>query len=254
MAAPLEGVSVVVTRAREQASALVERLVEAGATPVEIPLIAIAPPADRGDALRDALSDPARYDWVVVTSPNGVDALVTAAPSDGLAGERIAVVGPGTAARLRSFGIRPAIVPERFVAEGLLEAFPKPPADHRGRVLVAQADRARPVLVDGLRSAGWHVDAVVAYRTIAAPVEERMRSAVATADVVTFASASTVERFVESFGVEAVPRVVACIGPVTAEAARLHGIAVSVVAEPHTIDGLVAAVVRYVTAAGDRPR
>jgi uroporphyrinogen-III synthase len=241
---------VVVTRAREQASRLVEQLRSAGATVVEVPVIAIAPADDGGVALRSALADAASYEWIVVTSVNGAEAVV-AAGDDALHGVRFAVVGPATADALRGAGIEPSLVPERFVAEGLLDAFP--PCEGRGRVLVAQADLARPVLVDGLRAKGWAVEAVAAYRTVPAPIGETERAEIAAADAVTFTSASTVENLVASVGVDALPSVVVSIGPITTTAARGLGVDVTTEADPHTIDGVVAALVALPAAAwGER--
>jgi len=129
------------------------------------------------------------------------------------------------------------LIPERFVAESLVDAFPDGP----GRVLVPQASDARPVLADGLRAKGWDVDVVVAYRTERVWPSEEALAAAATADAVTFTSASTVRNFVDL--AVTVPPVVACIGPVTAEAATAEGLRVDAVAEVHTVDGLVDAVV-----------
>jgi uroporphyrinogen-III synthase len=246
VALPLAGITVVVTRARGQAGTLVDRLHARGATTVEVPLVAIEPAADGGAALRAALADPIAYDWVVVTSTNGVHALVHALghPSR-LAGVDIAVVGPRTADELRAHALEPRLVPARFVAEGLLAAFPDPPRGG-GRVLLAQADRARAVLASGLRERGWSVDAVEAYRTVTAPVDPATHAGVARAEAITFTSASTVEGFVAAFDRGDVPPIVACIGPVTAAAARQLDIPVTVTAAVHTIDGLVDALVDHV--------
>ena len=245
MTLPLSTLSVVVTRTREQSSSLATKLRDLGAMPVEVPLITIAPPADRGSALRAALAELSRYDWLVVTSTNGVDAVVDIV-GPVLASVRVAAIGPATAARLRRAGVEPALVPERYVAEGLLGAFPAPPVDRVGRVLLAQAADARHVLAEGLRERGWSVDPVVAYQTVAADIDAEARWKVAGADAVTFTSSSTIERFVDAFGVAAVPPIVACIGPITASSAREHGLDVTVVADPHTIDGLVDALVAHV--------
>jgi uroporphyrinogen-III synthase len=134
-------------------------------------------------------------------------------------------------------------VPDRFVAEGLLEAFPAPPLDPPGRVLVAQAEGARPVLVEGLRARGWEVGAVVAYRTVTVEAPSELVTAAGAADAVAFTSGSTVAGFVEAVGLDASPAVVA-IGPVTADVARSFGLHVAAVADPHTLEGLVAAIVR----------
>jgi uroporphyrinogen-III synthase len=112
-------------------------------------------------------------------------------------------------------------------------------------VLLARAEVARDVLPDGLRARGWDVEVVDAYRTVPATLTEAQRQAVAGADVVTFTSSSTVERFLDALGDGAVPPVVACIGPVTAATARDRGLAVDIEAEVHTVDGLVAALVAW---------
>jgi uroporphyrinogen III methyltransferase/synthase len=243
---PLFGTRVVVTRTREQASQLVVALRDAGALPVEVPVIEVAPPADGGVALTAAARQLSAYDWVVLTSPNGARRLLDAVAADGgdarrFAGARLAAIGPGTAAVLAEGGLVADLLPERFVAESLLEAMPDGP----GRVLLARAEVARDVLPDGLRARGWEVDVVDAYRTVPAAQTEATAVALAGADVVTFTSSSTVERFLEAFGADAVPPTVACIGPITAATARERGLAVDVEAEPHTIDGLVAALVRW---------
>ncbi|QYG94837.1 uroporphyrinogen-III C-methyltransferase [Iamia sp. SCSIO 61187] len=238
---PLLGRRIVVTRTRIQASELSRALGELGAEAVEVPVIAIEPPSDGGAALGAALDGIGGADWLVLTSPNGVERTFAHLPDTrALGGVRVAAIGPGTAAALERYRVVADLVPPRFVAEALLEAFPAPPADG-GRVVIARAEEARPVLPDGLRAAGWEVDVVPAYRTVAAPGTDGDREALATADAVTFTSSSTVSRFVEAFGVGAVPPVVACIGPVTAGTARAHGLAVSVEASDHSIPGLVAA-------------
>jgi uroporphyrinogen III methyltransferase/synthase len=248
---PLFGKRVVVTRTRRQASALSTALRDAGAEPIEVPVIQIDDPADGGWALRDALVRLATYDWVVVTSPNGAERLGRALDGEGLdgrafGGARIAAIGPATAAALRPAGVRADLVPERFVAEELLAALAG--TGEPRRALLVRAEVARDVLPDGLRQRGWHVDVVDAYRTVAAPVDDAHRVAIENADAITFTSSSTVERFVEAMGVDAAPPVVACIGPITASTARAHGLTVDVEAEVHTVEGLVAALVGWASA------
>jgi uroporphyrinogen III methyltransferase/synthase len=246
---PLFGRRVVVTRTRAQASQLGRALREAGAEPIEVPVIALADPLDGGAALAAAAAQVGAYDWVVVTSPNGARRLLDALAGAGgdarsFGAAQVAAIGPSSAAVLADGGIRADLVPDRFVAEALLAALPDPPPEG-GRVLLARAEVARDVLPDGLRAAGWTVDVVDAYRTVAAPLGEAARAAVATADVITFTSSSTVERFLEAFGAAAVPPVVACIGPVTAATARAQGLTVDIEPAAHTVDGLVAAVVEW---------
>ncbi len=237
---PLFGRRVVVTRARAQASSLAERLQALGAETVEVPTIEIADPADGGEALAAAAARLATYDWVVLTSVNAVDRLFRALrDARAFGAARVAAVGPGTAAALSERGVVADLVPARAVAEALVDAFPGP--DGAGRVLVPQAAAARAVLGDGLRAKGWDVEVVEAYRTVAARPSPDAVAAAAKADAIAFTSSSTVTSWLDLAGPGALPPVVACIGPVTAETAAAHGVAVTVVGAEHTVDGLVAA-------------
>jgi uroporphyrinogen III methyltransferase / synthase len=243
---PLFGRKVVVTRARAQASQLSDRLAALGAEVVEVPAIEIGDPDDGGAALRAAVDRIDGYDWVVFTSPNGVDRFFAHVPdSRALGGVRVAAIGPGTADALAGVRIVPDLVPPRFVAESLLDAFP-PPSDLPStgkRVLLARAAVARDVLPDGLRALGWDVDVVDAYRTRAGHPGEAALASAGSADAVTFTSSSTVTNYLDVAGAERVPPVVACIGPVTAATARDHGLDVTVEATEHTVAGLVDALV-----------
>lgn len=241
---PLFGRRVVVTRARAQASELSDRLRELGAEVVEAPTIAVTEPDDRGAALQAALADIGGYDWLVITSPNGVARTFDLIPDARvLARVRVAAVGPGTAAALAERRIVADLVPDRFVAEALVDAFPAAPSTG-GRVLLARAAAARDVLPDGLRSAGWEVHDVAAYRTVPVPVDDATAELIAHADAVTFTSSSTVTNLCHAVSIERVPPVIASIGPITSATARSLGLAVTVEAEPHTVDGLVDALVR----------
>ncbi len=237
MSGPLEGRTLVVTRAGSQAATLSGALVEAGADVVELPVIAIADPSDGGAALREAVAGVADYGWAVVTSPNGSERLALAlGPRDHREGSlpKLAAIGPRTAAPLVAAGYRVDLVPGRAVAEGLLEEFP--PGVGR-RLLLVRAEVAREVLPAGLREAGWSVDVVVAYRNVAPEVAAGEVERAISADAVTFTSESTVNRYVEVAG-GPVPRMAICIGPVTAAAARGEGFTV-VEADPHSVAGMV---------------
>jgi uroporphyrinogen-III synthase len=202
----------------------------------------VADAFDGGAALRAAAARLHEYAWVVLTSANGADRLcreLRDARAFGAA--RVAAIGPGTAAVLRKWGIAADLVPERFVAEALLEALPS----GNGSVLLARAAVARDVLPDGLRDKGWTVDVVEAYRTERAPVTNELRDLARTADAVTFTSSSTVTNYLDAVGHDAVPPVVACIGPITAATARESGLHVDVEAAEHTVDGLVDALVAH---------
>ncbi|MGI9119529.1 MAG: uroporphyrinogen-III C-methyltransferase [Acidimicrobiales bacterium] len=237
----LFGRSVVVTRPLAQAPALAGRLAALGARAVGLPCIEIGEAADGGARLRAAAAHVASYDWLVFTSANAVERflpLLRDARSLGTA--RVAAIGPGTAEALAIHRVVADLIPERFVAESLLQAFPPPPAGG-GKVLLPRAATAREVLPEGLRAAGWEVDVVEAYRTRAGSPSPAALRAAADADAITFTSSSTVTGFLDVAGRHALPPLVACIGPVTAATARKHGITVELEAEVHTIDGLVEA-------------
>ncbi|HEU4564610.1 MAG TPA: uroporphyrinogen-III synthase [Gemmatimonadaceae bacterium] len=248
-AAPLRGRRVVVTRARDQAGELAARLEALGAEVVEAPAIRIEP-LDQAP-LRAALARLAEYDWLVVTSRNTVamvgEALrASVRDARALAGVRVAAVGPATAEALRELGIVPAVVPERYVAEGVLEAL-RARDDVRGRrVLYPAAAGARDVIPAGLRELGAVVDAVVIYRSVP---DDSWREAVAArlgrgeVDAVTFTSGSTVRHFVDAVGVALARRARAVtIGPVTSDAAREAGLEVAAEAHEATVPSLVDAV------------
>lgn len=243
---PLAGWTVVVTRATTQASTLVAALESLGAAVVAVPVIAVAEASDGGAALQAALDDVASYDWLVVTSANGADHVAARLDRVRLvaAATKVAAIGPGTVDALARHDLAVDLVPERFVAEGLLAAFPAVPAGG-GRVLLAQAAAARPVLREGLAAAGWSVHAVEAYRTVHPTLDPALVEQARAADVITFTSASTVRGYVAATGPDAVPAVVASIGPITSDAARELGLVVDVEADEHTIPGLVAALVAH---------
>ena len=235
---PLFGKRVVVTRARDQASALTSRLAAYGASVIEIPAIVVRDPADGGEALRAAAGRAGRYAWVVFTSINAVDRFFACLrDARDVAGVSVAAIGSGTAAALRTAGIVADLVPDEFVAESLVAAFP----EGEGSVLLPRAAVARDVLPDGLRAKGWNVDVVEAYRTERVEPAPYLVKVAAGADAITFTSSSTVTNYVEAVGADHVPPLVACIGPVTAATARAHGLSVDAVAGEHTIDGLVQA-------------
>jgi len=244
---PLFGKTVVVTRARAQSSELKARLTALGAAVVELPSITIEDPADGGRSLQAAAADVRSYDWVVLTSANGAERFLACLhDARDLGGVCVAAIGPGTAEVLARANVRADLVPTRYVAEALLDAFPAPESSARRRVLLARAAVARDVLPDGLRTRGWTVDVVEAYRTRTATPEPDAIAAARAADIITFTSSSTVERYLDIAGAESVPPLVACIGPITAETARARGLHVDVEAPVHSIDGLVDALVARV--------
>ena len=250
----LNGRTVVVTRARAQASGLVRSLADLGADVVELPVIAIEDPADRGAALA-AAADRAvagAYEWVVVTSGNAVARVVDALGGRALpASTRWAAVGTSTAKALMIRGVVPDLVPERAVSDALVEVFPVAPphgtepgrGTAEGAALFVRAERVRDVVAPGLAAKGWQVDEAIAYRTVAGAVDPDAAALASAADAVAFTSSSTVERTVDLLGPDGIPPIVVSIGPVTSEAARAVGLSVTAEATVHTLEGLVAAVV-----------
>jgi uroporphyrinogen III methyltransferase/synthase len=237
---PLFGKRVLVTRAREQASDLTRLLAQAGAVPVESPVIRIEPlpPAE------DLLARLAAADWLVFTSANGLPALLGQLEALGLdvralGAARIAAIGPATAETMRQCGLRVDFVPERFVAESVAECFPDPAGQ---RVVIVRAQEAREVLPELLTTRGATVEIVPVYRTVA---EDGPHPDLADIDIITFTSASTVRNFREPYPGDIAGPVIACIGPITAEAARELGLRVDVMAEASTIPAFVAALERH---------
>jgi uroporphyrinogen III methyltransferase/synthase len=249
---PLHGLRVVVTRARAQASGLAAALTGLGAEVIELPAIRIEPHLDAAE-VRDAVAAIHTYALICITSPNGARLLFEAMATAGrdaraLANATVAAIGPGTAAALRERGVIADIVPERFVAEALVEALGEVEIAERP-VLVARAAEARDVLPDALRERGGRVDVVALYETVAEEPEADALAAARRADYVTFTSSSTVRNLVQAVGDEfpSGARVVS-IGPVTSEAAREAGLTVDVEAERHDPDGVIEALLADATA------
>jgi uroporphyrinogen III methyltransferase / synthase len=242
---PLHGKRVVVTRARAQASELSRRLDALGAEPIELPAIRIEPKID-SDEVRRAIEGLHAYALVCLTSPNGVRLLFEAMAERGrdaraLANATVAAIGSGTAAALAEHGVLADILPERFVAEELVDALAAVAVQGKP-VLIARAAEARGVLPEALRKRGAEVDVIPLYETVAEQPDPAALERARDADYVTFTSSSTVRNFVEAVG-DGVPesaRVVS-IGPVTSEAAREAGLTVDVEASRHDIDGLIEA-------------
>jgi uroporphyrinogen-III synthase len=245
-------VRVLVTRTREQASELAAVLRELGAETVEAPAVRVERPRSQ-EPMRRAVSRLAggRYDWLVLTSANGVRALAETLRTSRLDARavgrtKVAAVGSGTAQALAEIGIRADLVPPTFTTEAVGRAFPR----GGGRVLLMRADKVEEGLEEAVRAKGWRPDRVVAYRLAGAtrmPAGVRRDVLEGRIDVLTFASGGTVRAFVRLLRGKPSRRTkVVCIGPVTARAARAAGLRVDAVAREHTIPGLAAAVVEAI--------
>lgn len=249
-AQPLAGLRILVTRAQQQAGELANRLRRLGAEAVELPVIALAPPEDLAP-LHAAVSRMTEYDWVIFTSVNGVEWFFRLAGGLPALAARFCAVGPATAKALREHGIEPQLMPAEFVAEGLLEALAAEPLEGR-RFLLPRAAVARDVLPEQLRARGAIVDDVPVYRNVV-PADlpaaaQALLSGSGKPDWITLTSSSTVKNLLAAAGKERLEGIrLASIGPVTTATARQHGLEIAAEADPHTIDGLVEAIVRSQT-------
>lgn len=260
---PLYGKRVLVTRAREQASALSDLLVSRGAFPIEFPAIRIESLSDTS-ALDDALNTLSQYAWVIFTSANTVPVFaerLDALGFDGraLAGTKIAAIGPATAEALRQhLRLRADFVPSEAVAESILAEWPDLELTGK-RLLLPRAKEARDILPEKLTERGATVDVLPVYETVTAMGDEysdRIREGVQNGkiDVITFTSSSTVRNFAQALvgdDTSALPALIgetliAAIGPITADTVREFGLTPHIVGEEHTIPGLVAALELHV--------
>jgi uroporphyrinogen III methyltransferase/synthase len=257
---PLFGKHILVTRPREQSGGLVEGLEAMGADAIEAPMIRIVPPDDYGP-LDEACARAAEFNWIVFSSANAVDAFVDrllAGPQDlrALKGVRLCVVGPATAERLARNGLKVDLTPSEYRAEAVVRALAETD-DVRGRkVLLPRADIGRDLVAEELRKQGADVTEVVAYRTVVVEAEREGEPDIyrmlleRRIDVVTFTSASAVRNFVRVLGAEPAAdllrtTVVACIGPVTAEAAAQCNIETTIMPASFTIPALIDGIVEY---------
>jgi uroporphyrinogen III methyltransferase/synthase len=248
---PLFGRRIVVTRTREQAGELSKALRELGADVIELPTIRIDHPEDK-QGFAELVTHAHEYDWLVFTSPNGVERFfdaffATFEDARSLGNPRIAAIGNGTAKKIREYRFTVDLIPEKFVAEGLIDAFKKNSIENLTMLWIKAAE-SREVIYEGLTALGAIVDECIAYRTVPEtgdPTGAKARLAELGADLITFTSGSTVDHFFE-LGLDWPDSCIAgSIGPVTSEALRKHGMPPAFEANPHDIPGLVAAIVRH---------
>lgn len=258
---PLWGKKIVVTRARSQASTLVDRITDLGGEAIEFPAIAIRP-VENLNPLNKALKDIRHYNWLIFTSVNAVDIFFTALKTvdmdiRDLYGVKIAAIGTVTRDKITEKGLKVEVVPEEFVAEGMIKALAgKVKAGEW--VLLPRARGARDILPRAIKNWGAHVNEIIIYE--AAPASdlrgktiEKIKSG--QVDFITFTSSSTVSNFVNTIGWQNVGKIsqqtkIACIGPVTADTAAQHGFKVDIIAKCYTIDGLVEALLEASRAQG----
>ena len=240
MTGALTGHSVAVFRTIEQSGTLAAAIEELGGIPVVVPLFGVGPPADSGIALAGVVQRLTDFDWVVFTSSNGVRSVADLAAGLVVDHPGLAAVGQATAASLRTLGAAVTFVPSRATAQDLAAELPL-----RGdnRVLAPLAELAGPDLVDGLTRRGFRVQRVEAYRLVEVPPEPWQRSAAGAVDAAIFTSPSLVDGY-RSAGLAPLPPVLVSIGPRTSKRMREQGMPPTVEADPHDVDGIVAALVR----------
>ncbi len=254
---PLRGVRILVGRARHQAGALSDELRQLGAAVIEIPFIEIHKPRSF-KPLDTALTNLAAYDWLILTSANGVEAMwermkKLRLPNSVLSHLRIAAIGPATKKAIEQRGGRVNVVPKEYVAESVVRSLKNKVKGKR--VLLVRAKVARDVIPHELRKAGAHIQVVEAYETVVPQTSRRrlqaaLKHAGKRPHVVTFTSSSTVRNFMQLLGVEKRARHralagirMASIGPVTSATLREFGLPVDISAKEFTIPGLVQAIV-----------
>lgn len=253
---PLFGKRILITRSRSQASVLAEKVEDLGGEPFEFPTIEITDPDDFGP-FDSAIADIESFDWLVLTSVNGVQSFMKRLRQlkkdvRRLSNIKIVAIGPKTREEIEKYGIFCEFMPEEFVAEAIIEMFKDQQMAGR-KVLLPRADIARKVLPDTLRSMGAEVCEVTAYRTVmgSGDLEQLMKLLEEhKIHVITFTSSSTVKNFVKKVGPENVSRllegvVVASIGPITSASARELGLTVDVEAAEYTIDGLIQGILNH---------
>jgi uroporphyrinogen-III synthase len=254
-AGPLAGKRVLVTRAEKQAEGLSNALRAFGADVIEAPVIEVHPP-DSYEALDRVLEDPIQYDWLVLTSVNGVDALFARLEHLGLTVDslqhfKIAAIGPATELAIQDRGLIVDVVPPRYVAEEVVRMLRK--LTKGERVLLVRAKVARDVIPDELRKAGADVEVVEAYQTtVPENAKARLQKIFRNSDlpdVITFTSSSTVKNFLSLIVGTDIPSKLsqvkfASIGPITSETMHEFGLPVHEEADEYTMEGLAQAVVR----------
>lgn len=251
---PLFGERILVTRAREQASVLSEKLEALGAEAIEAPMIRIVP-RDTTPEMRDAFAQLDRFDWIVFTSVNGVTAFFDAMRKEGLdirrlGDAKLCAIGPKTKAALEAKGLIVEAMPEVFQAEYVAEAL-KAKMDHPSRILLARSDLGRDVLVQEMEALGHEVTDLIVYETQASDhIEEGAfdRLKAGKINTITFTSASTVKNLIDLLGdrTDVLTGVtLASIGSVTSDALRAHGLEPTIEAKTFTVDGLIEALTAY---------
>ncbi|WP_078379506.1 uroporphyrinogen-III synthase [Sutcliffiella halmapala] len=246
---PLAGKRILITRSKEQASYFSNQVQALGGTPLEVPLIQFSLPLNV-ERVKDELECAVyQYDWLVFTSVNGVNFFFELVNKR--LPNKIAAVGNKTKEALSEWGYNAELVPAKFSAEDLVEAFKKEVNPMHSSVLLIQGNLARPILREELLRLGYNVKQITVYENHPFPlIQEEIESILSKkTDLVTFTSPSTVTNYQKVFGIQDVP--VAVIGPVTKQAAEKAGYSVVICPDEYTIEGLIKAIVTFFSKSKD---
>lgn len=257
---PLLNKKILVTRAKGQASEISSELTKRGACVIEFPTIQICPPTSY-ESLDAVIKDIGQYEWLFLTSVNGVEAFLDRLGKAGksisdLSHLKIGAIGSATGTKLEKSGLKVDFLPEEFRAEGIVKSF-KEKGIKNAKVLFPRAKVAREILVDELKKFGCHVDVVEAYQTVVPKMSRENLKKVFVhkkPDWITFLSSSSVENFVKILGQSNLKQYisgvkVACIGPVTKDTAEGLSLKVDVMPKKSTVSDLVNAITSYISPA-----
>ncbi|PLS16883.1 uroporphyrinogen-III synthase [Bacillus sp. M6-12] len=244
---PLLGKRILITRAREQSSGLIERIIKLGGVPLAIPLLDFAFP-DQFDDVTQRLTQLPHFDWLIFTSKNGVDFFFKALKQTGYTGSlpKTAVIGDKTCEAIQGYGIKPDFMPREFVAEAFIREF-LPVIKEKAKVLALKGNLSRDIISASLTNAGVYCEDLTIYRTIM-PEDSKAKLASVLkndeADVVTFTSSSTVEHFVQvvndyNLGGKISRLHFVCIGPISRKTAEKYGLSVAASPRVYTAEAMI---------------
>ncbi|CAH0131952.1 hypothetical protein SRABI96_00260 [Peribacillus sp. Bi96] len=250
---PLKDYQVLITRGKGQADGLKDSIEKNGGTPLLVPLLEFTLP-DHLEDVQQRLDELNTYDWIILTSQNGVEFFFKLLGKKPVRLPKIAVIGSKTEAALKGHGYKADFVPTQFVAEGFVSEF-IPLLDSGTRVLLAKGNLARAVIAETINEAGVSCDEVIIYHTVLPGSSEKQLVQLITnheIDIITFTSSSTVNHFLQimerhELGTYIDRIIIACIGPVAAKTAAKHGLSVDVCPAVYTTEAMVADIIRFIS-------
>ncbi|MFF2286053.1 uroporphyrinogen-III synthase [Peribacillus butanolivorans] len=255
---PLKDYQVLITRGKRQADGLKASVEKNGGTPLLVPLLEFTLP-DRREEVQQRLDELDSYDWIILTSQNGVEFLFALLGKKPVRLPKIAVIGSKTEEALKRHGYVADFIPSQFVAEGFVSEFISL-LQPGSRVLLAKGNLARAVIADELNKTGAFCDEVIVYHTVLPGESERKLVQLIVSrkiDIITFTSSSTVEHFLQiidrnKLGTYIESIIIACIGPIAAKTASKHGLTVDVCPDVYTTEAMVEELIRFIVKKNNR--